>query len=321
VISFSLDEGKSWDTCSFTTTQGKDLVDINGVVNEPDVNSHVLLVWGQNGEDYTGFVLAVDFKTLGLKECQGFQRPGQDGSDFEHWEPSDARGDRCLLGRRTQFIRRKRDVQCWIPANIGVDHIVLKNCSCSMADYECDFCFIKDSDHKCVPDVDGCPGYDAKAEPYPCFGTWPESKGYVRVPGDSCDPSTGVDLMPTWKTCTNKPWGPNGPTPKDNLTGDGASFTTGVLVAILIFALCSLIFGGLFIMSGRNEGVRNFMLHCLPERILPDLVVPNAQYGIMAAGDDDDDLRRGAAVLDLGNESDEDKVDLKSAGSPAASAL
>jgi len=53
----------------------------------------------------------------------------------------------------------------------------------------------------CVLDPE-CRGYKPHLPPNPCNGTWSDTNGYRRVPGDTCDITTGVNLLPTIRACS-----------------------------------------------------------------------------------------------------------------------
>jgi len=323
-IAYSMNEGKTWEYCMIKDNQNvTDMIDIDWIVNDPNSKAKSFLVGGTKGPE--GVIMYIDFAYINERECTGFEAPGQDSSDYEYWEPSDLRGNDCLLGRSTRYIRRKREQTCWnvvSDAMLRGDHVVLQNCSCSNEDYECDWCFMRAMDGTCEFDPE-CLGWDPKEEPSPC-DYWMATKGYRKVPGDTCNISTGIDLLPEKRKCVHQYHPPQEPVPKP--ADDKAGFGTGLLTAIIIVLVIVFAIIGLYALSGRSPAVRNLVTMCVPERILPDLVVPRANYGIMAASiDDDEDLHRDAKVIDLGNDSDEeaakapgDDFDPRSA-SPASS--
>jgi hypothetical protein len=65
-----------------------------------------------------------------------------------------------------------------------------------------------------------------------------------------------------------------------------------MLSGIIIILILVFLAGGLYALSGRISRVRSFVAMCFPERFLPDLIVPGANYGLIAASiDDDEDLQ------------------------------
>jgi len=182
----------------------------------------------------------------------------------------------------------------------------VKNCSCSHSDYECDYCYIRTSDNSCVLD-EACAGFDPRLEPYPCYITWEETRGYRKVPGDSCDPTAGTDLRPRIHNCSQNH--PIVRPPSTRLPDDSAGFGAGLLTAVIVVFAVFLTLGGLYALSGRSPAVRNVVTTCFPERFLPELVVPRVNYGIMASSiDDDEDLHRDAKVIDLADSDEEPDV-------------
>ena len=70
-----------------------------------------------------------------IVDVEGHETPDTPTSDYESWRATD--NNQCLLGRSTTFIRRKRDTQCRIPADVDLDDVTsVTNCKCTEEDYE-----------------------------------------------------------------------------------------------------------------------------------------------------------------------------------------
>lgn len=56
-------------------------------------------------------MITLDFSGLHEPNCKGADIPGKEGSDFETWSPHDdgrhGSEDKCFLGQRVSYIRRK----------------------------------------------------------------------------------------------------------------------------------------------------------------------------------------------------------------------
>jgi hypothetical protein len=106
--------------------------------------------------------------------------------------------------------------------------------------------------------------FDPKKVPDDCTTYYYETKGYRLVPGDQCDPESGVDLRPIKHTCPNAPpelqvQPPSGP------SGFGIFFMLVIPgLAILVAAM-----GVMYALSGRNPTIRGIVSKCLPESALP----------------------------------------------------
>ena len=109
---YSLDDGESFQKIRMDTA-----IDVYNILTEPDGMSKVFTVIGAYKEDSKQKFIAtsLDFSSLKIKECQGVERAGQDGSDYEFWSPNDYKhGDQaCLLGRRITFVRRRGGQGCY----------------------------------------------------------------------------------------------------------------------------------------------------------------------------------------------------------------
>jgi hypothetical protein len=80
-----------------------------------------ILVYG------AGVVVGVDMDDLHQRKCIGWDDAEAPGSDYELWTPMDG----CLFGRRTTYVRRKREAQCYNPQTL--DRVVSEEaCTCGM---------------------------------------------------------------------------------------------------------------------------------------------------------------------------------------------
>jgi len=299
---YSIDEGLTWTSCQMTAVN----YDVDDIVSDPKMSSGIFLVHGKR--DGKGVIVQVDFADVHENDCIGYNSPDTPTSQYETWEPSDIRGNNCLLGRRLQYIRRKRTEKCDNPANIDTSAVtIVKNCSCTEENYQCDYCFTRSKDGTCILDVSYCANFDPKQPPAKCNGIYYETLGYRRVPGDTCDPTSGVNHMPIPKQCpahAPEP-APVVVIPPNNQGGPSIkvdSHATAVIGFLVVFAFIALLVVILWYMSGRNPTVRDYISQCVPERFLPDFKIPGAAYSVLEEGVDGD-----APALTLDNDSD-DKV-------------
>jgi hypothetical protein len=140
----------------------------------------------------------VNFNEMHQARCKGVEAAGSPTSDYELWTPSDGRAsmEKCLLGHQVRYTRRRRASQCYN----GQEYERVefrKNCPCAEEDYECDFGYERSTDSgPCVAIM-----AISSAAPKECSGTYTVSNGYRLVAGDTCDPKTGIDHLPTQYRC------------------------------------------------------------------------------------------------------------------------
>ncbi|KAG1768276.1 hypothetical protein EV702DRAFT_1253492 [Suillus placidus] len=76
------------------------------------------------------------------------ENSGQD--DFELWSPSEERDSLCLFGQQTLYHRRKRDVNCVVGNTPKALDNVVRNCTCTLEDFECEFNYVRNGEGECV---------------------------------------------------------------------------------------------------------------------------------------------------------------------------
>jgi len=312
-IQYSLDEGITWNSCTFGET-----FEVINIVSDPDFGTRHFLMYGNRGN--VGVLVSLDFSGIHERECLGWENPGSSGSDYEYWYPSDRDSDDCLLGRKSQYIRRKQAAKCFNPLSFTqTGATVVQNCSCTDENYECSYCFVRSADERtCVPDREDtkCQNYDPKVPPEPCVGVWAESQGYQRVPGDTCDPSKGVNWDPIVRPCPNTPPSPHPqpnpqpgaqPQPQPQPQQPPASSSPRAVVVILVILLMiAVAIGVVWYLAGHNPTVRSYVERIVPERFLPELTVAgHGDYSAVSlVGDDDIEYQDDAREVNL---SEDDK--------------
>lgn len=317
-IMYSWNEGLSWEVCSLDRE-----FDVTDIVTEPSKKSPKFLVYGQRYG--SGYIAHFDFGQE-KPDCQGWNNPGVPGSDYQYWSPSDMLNDDCLLGRRMDYVRRRRDRECINPLSYTPQSFVSK-CPCTREDYMCDDCFIESNDGKsCEFDEMACPDRDPFKPPEKCEGTWLKTKGYQLVPGTMCDTEEGEDLTPERVSCSPSP--PTVPSPPPipgvlpvapgyNPSPSGTTNSNSlpvVLIIITILCLLGLLFGILIFLSSRSTSVRGFMGKVVPEKWLPAYKHPirHASYTGLSVETED----KGALLEASDYDSDAPVLDLEEAEKP-----
>lgn len=189
---YSWNEGVTWETLKFTSTP----VLVDNIMIEPRGASERFLLYGtrvsmevETAGLRLGVVFSLDFSELHPRQCGGEDAAGTEASDFERWAPSASnKGDGCLMGRRVEYTRRKRDRACFNPDDIQITHFIA-NCECTDLDYECDRGYrrIPLDGGPCVRDPD-VPIHTEHLVPHYCVPGmhYHVTNGYRRVAGDSC---------------------------------------------------------------------------------------------------------------------------------------
>lgn len=177
-----------------------------------------------------GVIVTLDFSNYPIRQCELPQQAGEDGSDYELTQPIDPNGGDCILGRSYVFRRKIPEVACY-DAVAGTQVITkIEQCACSEEDYECDYCYERDSKGHCVLQQ-GCSKFSIKGL---C------TNGYSLIEGDMCDDDRGLNRIPS---CS----------------------TTGGVVVGVIFLLITI--GTLVFLYIKNEKFKDFVKG-IPSRVV-----------------------------------------------------
>jgi len=197
------------------------------------------------------FLNYFDFSGLHERFCNLPNMPGTPNSDYELWTPTTADGN-CLLGRKTQYARRKQDRECFN----GIEHepvTVVENCPCTREDYLCDYCFeTKPADQDagnfqpCVLD-DDCKanGYNVIYETAPSTCKVGEmfnlTQGYRLASGDSCslELKGAMNLLPTPYPCPDLSQLP--PSSNDIVRADDSGGSSAWIVVLILMLVIGFI--------------------------------------------------------------------------------
>jgi hypothetical protein len=265
ILHYTWNEGISVHQCLFND----EAIEVINIDSDPLLQSTRFLLTGMRGNSFV--LVSLNFDDLHEKYCEGINEPDTQSSDYETWEPSDSRGDLCLLGRKTAYVRRKQEKECLNPDQFTTIKHVIENCSCTEENYECDYCYIRNDIGECVLDTETCSTYDPYTPPAICVGTWERSQGYRRVPGDTCDHVLGIDHTPVVEDCPGQ-----GSTTTDHQTND--FLAEAIIITLPLFGSIAFIASILYYCSGKNEKVRSCLRICLSEDLLPSYTYldPNA---------------------------------------------
>jgi len=193
-VLYSWNEGLNWTTFQFWEHH----IEVENIITEPTGTSQIFIVYGRRHDK--GALMQLNFETLHERRCAGINAPGSDTSDYEEWVPADSlREGACLMGRKVSYTRRKRAVQCF--NGWDFDRKTMKsNCPCTRVDFECDFGYqVGDDGNTCerIPEMPMGMGM-----PDDCNGYFTVTKGYRKVPGDTCvGGAVAAELEPRVESC------------------------------------------------------------------------------------------------------------------------
>ncbi|XP_038154114.1 sortilin-related receptor isoform X1 [Cyprinodon tularosa] len=176
-LKFSTNEGETWTEFQFSEKE----VYVYQLLTEPGEKSTIFTIFGSYAEQrHSWLILQVNTSDVLGVPCSE--------ADYKRWSPSDEHGNECLLGREVTFKRRAPHATCFNGEDFDRP-VTVSNCSCTRQDYECDYGFKLSEDlslQVCVPDPEFLGDLYAPPVPCPVGTTYRRSKGYRKVPGDSC---------------------------------------------------------------------------------------------------------------------------------------
>ncbi|RKP09905.1 hypothetical protein THASP1DRAFT_13625, partial [Thamnocephalis sphaerospora] len=187
-VLYSLDEGASFDKFYFTPSNKK--VRVATLTTEPSSTSRRFLLYGTAGRGTTRqVVVQLDFSGLLQRKCV-LNMEDTSANDFELWSPTgNSKDHECLFGHVTQYVRRIPDHDCFIGHKFAGAEKQIRNCTCTSADFECDFNFVRSGENKCVlaEGITAPPQTTCDAD-----GMTHVSTGYRKVPLSTC--AGGLEL-------------------------------------------------------------------------------------------------------------------------------
>jgi hypothetical protein len=193
VVSYTLDQGLTWREYSF-----QDKLRVNKIITVPEDTHRKFIIFGSRpSATKTAVAVHLDFTGLQSRQCDR-------DKDFEFWSPSEEANEVCLFGREVRYPRRKRDADCYVGRELV--HSVVRNCSCTAKDFECNFGYRPDPSDatKCIA-YQGVTHLAADADVEIQCRTndyWYERTSVRKVPHSSCDGGPRPDRG-TRRVCPN----------------------------------------------------------------------------------------------------------------------
>ncbi|KAL0939268.1 vacuolar protein sorting protein [Colletotrichum truncatum] len=197
MLSYTLDEGKTWKDFTFTEKE----VTVLDITTLRSGASRNFLIWCKSG-DGEMFSVNVDFTGLADRPCKNDENGD---SDYYTWSPKHPlQADNCLFGHVSKYLRKKDDRNCY---NDGrVDHLYqLQNCTCTRADFECDYNFELDN-HKQCSLVEGKSPISSEqwCKENPDAVEYFQPTGYRRIPLTTCVGGQELDKQSQAHPCAGK---------------------------------------------------------------------------------------------------------------------
>ncbi|KAH7881943.1 hypothetical protein F5I97DRAFT_1932104 [Phlebopus sp. FC_14] len=180
-VLFTTDEGLTWREYQFS----KQKLRIKSIITVPEDTSRKFMLLGHVPQSSASVIVHLDFTSLTRRQCiLNIENPAHD--DFELWSPSEERQEVCLFGRQTLYHRRKRDANCVVGNQPKVEEKLIRNCACTLDDFECEFNYVKNVDGECVL----VQGTSPLASDNSCRGDddyWYDRTAYRKVLYSSCE--------------------------------------------------------------------------------------------------------------------------------------
>lgn len=183
-VLYTTDEGLTWHNYNFGQK-----IRVQSVNTAPQDTSRRFYLVGQTpGERGKSVLVHLDFDSITQRKCE-FKIDDPNHDDFEVWSPAENREEKCLFGRQTLYHRRIRDRDCYIGEKVAQPNKVERNCTCTAADFECEFNHVRNAKGDCVL-VEGAAALTFDTEYEQCVGDaefWYDRTAYRKIPHSSCD--------------------------------------------------------------------------------------------------------------------------------------
>lgn len=192
---YSADQGNLWREYKFSDKK----VAVLDLANVPTDTGMKFAIFGaQKSNLHETFVFGIDFTHFYQRQC-AFDLDHPEKDDYEYWTPKHPfAADNCLFGHEAKYLRRASRINdCFIgKAPLSEGFKVLRNCTCTREDYECDYNFFRDTDGTCKL-VKGLTPADRKKEMCgkPDVFQYFEPTGYRKIPLSTCVGGKGFDTL------------------------------------------------------------------------------------------------------------------------------
>ncbi|KAJ1734153.1 vacuolar protein sorting/targeting protein PEP1 [Coemansia sp. Benny D160-2] len=194
-VQYSLDGGSSWQR----TSLGRKTLRVSALfVDDEGLSPTVVAVGTTTGGEQA--LVAIDFSSVWSRQCSVDPNDPVANGDMEAFVVSAHEDNDCVMGHRSEHIRRKPTAQCAMRlSQVLVPHT--QDCKCSEHDFECDYNYAPTAAdaHRCelvgneVIPKGQCTRAGARFQ---------ASSGFRLIPGNSCERDGGLQLdKPVDKPC------------------------------------------------------------------------------------------------------------------------
>jgi len=225
-VQYSWDQGHTWTQLKITATP----MEITNIMVEPGLTTQQFLVFGFRviDEQPTAVIVHVNFEGFYDTKCVQ--------ADYEWFIPYDSKSEgtlECLMGETQAYGRRIYSKACYNGPDFEVEKDI-KQCPCSLDDYECDFCYspVGGQCSTNASKIPGCEGHDQP--PLDCDDTYELTQGWRLIPGTRCDPNAGLNLLPKTVPCPGRQH-------SSDTKNAGHALSGGIVALIVIIVL--IVFG------------------------------------------------------------------------------
>ncbi|KAF5094816.1 hypothetical protein DV451_004893 [Geotrichum candidum] len=194
IVSYSLDEGETWNDYQFSD----DLIKVEDIATVPSDTSRKFLLFArsQMNRGDRSYTIQIDFTDMFDRKCV-LNEQDPENDDFELWTPSHPfQEENCFFGHESQYYRKVKGQDCYIGRSLMEPHTIIRNCSCTRQDFECDINYIRGNDGACHL-VDGYtpPDHSLICKEMPGTVEYWVPTGYRRIPLSTCE--GGLELERT----------------------------------------------------------------------------------------------------------------------------
>ncbi|XP_034464332.1 VPS10 domain-containing receptor SorCS3 [Hippoglossus hippoglossus] len=188
----SLDEGKKWDSHSFSAAP----LFVDGVLMEPESDNHIITFFGHFSHRSEWQLIKIDYMGLFSRRCMG--------GDYQKWQLHN-KGELCVMGEKQIFMKRRPGNRCMLAQDYSRIYSS-EPCLCTAFDFECDYGWERQADGKCSPAFWFNPNGAAKS----CSSSqsFLNSTGYRKVLSNNCKEEGGKVYSPRRQAC--RPRAPRG---------------------------------------------------------------------------------------------------------------
>ncbi|CAG8497035.1 17231_t:CDS:10, partial [Dentiscutata heterogama] len=193
VLLYSLNYGNSWNRYQFSDTPVR-IAQLTTTSNQSTMKFIIRgIIPSEQQNDPKWVLITVDFSSLLPKKCE-INNSDNIKSDFEVFDPMVYSKNKCFLGEKVTYLRRKIDRKCKILEDLQ-EYENKEKCECNEYDFECDVGYWRE-DGKCK-----LLGYDHQ-RPDVCNNKYLAKSGYRKISKSKCE--GGIDLTKDiYKSCND----------------------------------------------------------------------------------------------------------------------